>query len=111
MTMPDAFNRWSQIVRRPGAVEIQAHHAIDVPAISDELPYSDPRPGTRLLVRPIEGDDLPWTIDVTSTQAQAMLEGFLRSGNHVGLRLSWRSRGFGTRRKDTIHLRPVRPDE
>lgn len=109
--MPDAFNRWSQIVRKPGAVQILAHHAIDVPAIAGDLTPSDARPGTRLLVRPIEGDQLPWTIDVTSTQAQAMLEGFLRSGNHVGLRLSWRSRGFGVLRKDTIHLRPVRPGE
>jgi hypothetical protein len=109
--MADGFNRWSQIVRRKGAVEIQAHHEIMVPPIGGETETSPARAATRLLVRPLEGEDLPWHLDVTSTQVRTMLEGFLATGNHVGLRLSWRSRGFGSTRKDTIHLRPLRPGE
>lgn len=109
--MADAFNRWSQLVRRKGAVEILAHHEIAVPPLGGETETSPARAATRLLVRPLEGGDLPWHIDVTSTQAQAMLEGFLATGNHVGLRLGWKSRGFGVRRKDTIHLRPLNPEE
>ena len=109
--MADAFNRWSQIVRRKGAVEILAHHEILIPPIGGETDTSPPRAGLRLLVRPLEGTDLPWHFDVTSTQVRAMLEGYLATGNHVGLRLSWSSRGFGSKRKDTIHLRPLQPGE
>jgi hypothetical protein len=48
-----------------------------------------------------------FTIDVTSTQAMAMLEGFLGSGAHAGKILSWRARGFGVRRKDSIRITPA----
>lgn len=106
-----AFNRWSQIVRTPGAVQVLGHHAIDVPALGSELPYTDTRPGIRLLVRPIGGSPDCWTIDVTSTAMHAMLEGFLQTGNHAGLRLAWRSKGFGVKRRDTLHLRPLQPGE
>lgn len=109
--MADAFNRWSQVVRGPGAVEIMAWHEISVPPLGTQPPYESARPGIRLLVRPLDDSGAPWTIDVTSTQAMAMLEGFLRTGAHVGQRLSWSSRGFGVLRKDTIHLRPVQQND
>lgn len=100
-------NRWSQIVRTPGAVRILGHHPVDVPPLGEEPPYSSERAGLRLLVQPLSDPNLPWAIDVTSTQVMAMLEGFLATGQHYGMRLSWRSRGFGSLRKDTIHLRPL----
>ena len=100
-------NRWSQIVRTPGAVRILGHHPVDVPPLGEEPPYSSERAGLRLLVQPLSDPNLPWAIDVTSSQVMAMLEGFLATGQHYGLRLSWRSRGFGSLRKDTIHLRPL----
>ena len=100
-------NRWSQIVRTPGAVRILGHHPVDVPPLGEEPPYTSERAGLRLLVQPLSDPNLPWAIDVTSSQVMAMLEGFLATGQHYGLRLSWRSRGFGSLRKDTIHLRPM----
>jgi hypothetical protein len=109
--MADAFNRWSQLVRTPGAVEIMAHHEIAVPPLGSELPYTETRPGLRLLVRPLDGSAAPWTIDITATNVIAMLEGFLRSGAHVGMRLAWSARGYGVRRKDTVRLRPIQAGE
>ena len=102
-----AFPRWSQIARKPGAVQIIGYHPIEVPALGQVPPYNEPRPGIRLLVQPLEGDDLPWTIDITSTKVIASLDGFLRSGNHIGLRFAWRLAGFGVHRRDTLHFRPM----
>ena len=104
-------NRWSQIVRTPGAVRILGHHPVDVAPLGEEPPYSSERAGLRLLVQPLSDPNLPWAIDVTSSQVMAMLEGFLATGQHYGLRLAWRSRGFGSLRKDTIHLRPLNQGE
>jgi hypothetical protein len=104
--MQGPFNRWSQIVRRPGAVEVYAHHPTQVPALGDTLPYSEPRDGLRLLVNQLEGDTPIATIDITSTAAMAMLEGFLANGAMIGKRLAWRSGGSGKFRRDTIHIKP-----
>jgi len=103
----DQFNRWSQIVRKPGAVEITHHHVIDVPPLGQAMPHPQARVGVRLLVRPLEPSLGVTAIDITSTQAIAMLEGFLQTGAHVGKRLSWQARGFGVRRHDTIHIQPI----
>jgi len=81
-------NRWSQIVRTPGAVRILAHHPVDVPPLGEEPPYSSERVGLRLLVQPLSDPNLPWAIDVTSSQVMAMLDGFLGTGQHYGMRLS-----------------------
>lgn len=61
----------------------------------------------KLLVRQLEGDTPIVTIDVTSTAAMAMLEGFLATGTMVGKRLAWRSGGSGKLRRDTIHIKPI----
>ena len=105
--MQGEFNRWSQIVRRPGAVEIIWHHPTEVPPLGEELPYTEARPGVRLLVNQLEGDTPINTIDITSTAAIAMLDGFLKTGAHVGKRLAWRSGGTGRFRRDTIHFKPI----
>jgi len=86
---------------------IQGHHAIDVPPLNQELPNPLARPGIRLLVIPIGGAPATPAIDVTSTAVQAMLEGWLATGAHVGKRLAWRTLGFGVRRRDTLHIRPM----
>jgi hypothetical protein len=103
--------RWSQIVRTPGSTEVQWHQATEVPPMGSEPPVSDARPGLRLFTRPVGATPFYPTIDVTSSAAQAMLEGFLRTGRHVGKCISWQSRGYGVRRKDTIHIRPLQPGE
>ena len=104
-------DRWSQLVRTPGAAQVLGHHPTEVAPLGAATPPAETRSGLRLLVRPITPTDMPWAIDITSTQVQAMLEGFLRSGIHLQQRLGWRSRGFGVHRRDTIHLRPLRPGE
>jgi hypothetical protein len=88
-------------------VELQGHHPILVPPMGQELPMGEGRPGVRLLCRPLEGCPDVSNIDVTSTAAIAMLEGFLATGRQIGKRLAWRSRGHGVLRRDTLHIRPV----
>jgi len=101
------FNRWSQIVRGPGAVTITGHHPVQVPALGDDPLAMDGRPGVRLLTLPLDDSPPIYSIDITSTAAIAMLEGFLSTGAHVGKRLTWRSGGTGRFRRDTIHLKPL----
>lgn len=104
MITDDGFNRWSQLVRTPGAVQLQSSCPIEVPPIAGATETSPSRPGVRLFVAPVEGGPALYTIDITSTQTMAMLEGFLASGTHVGKILSWRAKGFGVLRRDTIRL-------
>jgi hypothetical protein len=79
--------------------------------LGSPYPPTETRPGTRLIVQPVSSPELPWSIDIVSTQVQAMLEGFLSTGVAINKRLGWRSRGFGSQRKDTIHLRPMNQAE
>lgn len=94
-------------MRTPGAVRVLSHHDCDVPPLGAATPPAETRAGLRLIVQPLTPADLPWSIDITSTKVQAMLEGFLRSGIHVNQRLGWRSKGFGVHRRDTLHLKPL----
>jgi hypothetical protein len=57
---------------------------------------------------PVAGEEYFPVIDVTSTAAIAMLEGFLRSGVGVGRVIGWHGRGRGKRRRDTIFIRGQR---
>jgi len=100
--------RWSQIVRTPGAVEVYWHQPREVPALGTQEPTALRRPGTRLFVRSLEGTEPFTTIDITSTATRAMLEGFLATGVHVRHSLSWRSHGYGPRRRDTLTIRPLK---
>lgn len=101
----DEFNRWSQVVRGRGAVEIVGHYPIEVPPIGEPATDSNGRPGVRLLVRPLESEPTSSAIDVTATAVIAMLDGFLQTGAHIGKRFEWSARGFGSRRRDTLILR------
>lgn len=94
-------------MRKPGAVEVTHHHVIDIPPLGQAMPHPEARVGLRLLVRPLESSPDVRAIDITSTQAIAMLEGFLQTGAHVGKRLSWQARGYGVRRHDTLHIQPI----
>lgn len=104
MVTNDGFTRWSQVVRSPGAVTMHASAPIEVPPIGGATDSNPARPGVRLITMPVEGGPQHYVIDIVSTQAQAMLEGFLASGVHIGKRLSWRSKGYGVLRKDTIRI-------
>src|SRR5580658_29963 len=101
------MDRWSQIVRSQGALMIHAHHSVDVPPLNQSLPNDLARPGLRMYVTPIGGLPATPIVDVTSSAVIAMLEGWLVSGAHVGKRLDWQTKGFGRRRRDTLHIRPL----
>lgn len=105
--MAGEFTRWSQEVRRPGAVEVLAHHDSSIPRMGDEAGSADVLPCKRLYVRDLDATRGLSVIDVTSTAALAMLEGFLHSGAHVSKSIGWRSRGYGRLRRDTFHIRPL----
>lgn len=92
------------MVRSPGAVQVFASAPILVPPIGGATVENPARPAIRLITMPIAGGPQLYVIDVVSTQAQAMLEGFLANGLHVGKMLSWRSKGYGVLRKDTIRI-------
>ena len=102
----DDLARWSQIVRQPGAVVIGGFHPTLVPPLDTTAPEAAPRAGIRLLVTPVDGIPAVPAIEVTSTAVIAMLDGFLANGVHVGKVLSWRSAGFGSRRRDTLRITP-----
>lgn len=62
---------------------------------------------TRLFTTRLDKDSPAMHVDVTSQQPAAMLEGFLMSGAHVGKAITFRARGRGPRRRDTIHIKPI----
>lgn len=105
--MADLTDRWQQIVRTKGATHVIGHHAVEVADLTSDPTNPTKRPGVRLLVQPIA----PWypgyTIEVTSSAAIAMLEGFLHQGLTLGRRLGFETRGFGPRRRDTLHIKPL----
>lgn len=103
----DGFNRWCQLVRTPGAVLMHGNLAVEVPPIGGVTDAAPARPGCRLITMPLPSGPPLFTIDITSTQTQAMLEGFLGTGVYIGKVLSWRARGFGVRRKDTLRITPA----
>jgi hypothetical protein len=100
----DGFARWCQVVRSPGAFQIHVAHSTLVPPEGGATASSQPRPGVRLLGQPIQMVNPAYAIDMTSTAGMAMLEGFLAMGHHVNREISWSSRGWGVRRRDTIRL-------
>ena len=103
--------RWSQIVRTPGAVEVYWHQQTEIPALGTDPPSDVMFPATRLFVRPLDSTPPYTTLDVVSSATRAMLEGFLQSGIHVNRRIGWKAQGWGVRRKDTLHIRPLKPGE
>ena len=102
--MDDGLHRWSQLVRKPGCVLVHGWHPVQVPALAGQPAGELGRPGIRLLVTPVSGAAGVNAIELTSTAAIAMLEGFLASGIAIGKRLSWQSRGAGVHRRDTIQI-------
>lgn len=103
--MDDQIDRWSHLVRAPGTVRLHGHFSIVVPPEGAGFDETNARPGLRLMVEPVATSRPVHLIDITSSAVQAMLEGFLQSGVATGKLLSWQSRGFGRRRRDTIRLR------
>src|SRR6266851_8760988 len=100
----DDRTRWAKIVRGEGAVIVYGHHEIEVPPEGGLAVGERGREGLRVLCQPVGATPPIFAIDVTSTAARAMLEGFLGSGVLVGRRLSWSSKGYGHRRRDTVKI-------
>jgi hypothetical protein len=102
--MSDGITRWSQVVRTPGSFLVRGAHPVEVPALNQPTIGTETRPGVRLIGEPVQMVNPSYTIDVTSTNAMAMLEGFIALGQHVNRELAWSSRGWGVRRRDTVRL-------
>lgn len=100
----DTLTRWSQIVRTPGSFLVRDIYPVNVPPLGEDPPYSSTRPGIRLVGEPVAMTSPAYTIDMTSTATIAMLEGFVRQGLHINRVISWSSRGYGVRRRDTLIL-------
>ena len=100
----DTFTRWAQTVRKPGSFLVHDAYAVQVPPLNSQPPYPELRNGVRLVGHPVDMSSPAFTIDVTSTATMAMLEGFIAQGKHIGKVVSWSSRGYGVRRRDTLIL-------
>lgn len=85
-------------------VEVQAHVAGHLPAMMKGA--TDPKliPTTRLFTRRLDKVTPAAYVDVTCSQPQAMLEGFLRTGSLIGKAVTFRASGRGPTRRDTIHI-------
>lgn len=85
-------------------VEVQQHTAGELPAqIKGE---TDPKliPTVRLFTRRIDKQSPAVHVDVTCSQPQSMLEGFLQTGRLIGRAVTFRASGRGRTRRDTIHI-------
>jgi hypothetical protein len=107
--MDDPLDRWSQLIRRPGTVRLHGHFSTSIPPEGAGFDESSSRPALRLMVAPVATARPVHLIDITSTAVQAMLEGFLQTGVATGKLLSWETRGFGPRRRDTVRIRSRLP--
>jgi hypothetical protein len=100
----DSVARWCQVVRTPGTFRVHGSAQVQVPPLGGATTADPARAGVRLLGQPVAMATPADAIDMTTTSAIAMLEGFLALGRHVNRELSWTSRGWGVRRRDTIRL-------
>jgi len=88
-------------------VEVQAHVAGELPAMMKGATEPKHLPTTRLFTRRLDKSTPAAYVDVTCSQPQAMLEGFLRTGSLIGKAVTFRASGRGPTRRDTIHIKRV----
>lgn len=86
-------------------VEVQAHVTGALPAMMKGATEPKLLPTTRLFTRRLDKPSPAAWIDVTCSQPQAMLEGFLRTGSLVGKAVTFRAAGRGATRRDSIHIK------
>ena len=89
------------------SVEVLAHSSGELPSQLEKDAAPVPLPATRLYTRRLDKPSRMSYVDVTTKQVQAMLDGFLRLGTIGGKAITFRSRGQGPNRRDSIHIRPI----
>ena len=85
-------------------VEVQAHVSGELPALMKGTTEPKLLPTIRLFTRRLDKTTPAAYVDVTCSQPQAMLEGFLRTGSLIGKAVTFRASGRGPTRRDTIHI-------
>jgi len=88
-------------------VEVFAHSSGELPAMLGKDTAPTPLPTIRLYTRRLDKPSKMTHVDITTTQVQAMLDGFLRLGTIGGKAVEFRSRGQGPTRRDSVHIRPI----
>jgi hypothetical protein len=86
-------------------VAVQAHVSGELPAMMKGATEPKLLPTIRLFTRRLDKTTPAAYVDVTCSQPQAMLEGFLRSGALIGKAVTFRASGRGPTRRDTIHIK------
>ncbi len=86
-------------------VEIRQHTVGELPAMMKGATEHKMLQTTRLFTRRLDKPTPATYVDVTCSQPQAMLEGFLKNGSLVGRAVTFRASGRGPTRRDTIHMR------
>lgn len=85
-------------------VEVQQHTAGELPAMMKGATEPKPIPTVRLFTRRLDKLSPATHVDVTCSQPQAMLEGFLQTGRLIGRAVTFRASGRGRTRRDTIYI-------
>ena len=85
-------------------VEVHQHSTGDLPAMMKGASEAKLIPTVRLFTRRLDKQSPATHVDVTCSQPQAMLEGFLQNGRLVGRAVTFRASGRGPTRRDTIHI-------
>lgn len=88
-------------------VEVFAHVPGELPALLGNDTTPTPLSTIRLYTRRLDKPSKMTHVDVTTTQVQAMLDGFLRVGTIGGKAVEFRARGQGAQRRDSIHIKPI----
>ncbi len=98
------FNLLMPFRRHKLTVEVLAQVNGELPAMMKGATEPKLLPTIRLFTRRLDKVSPAAYVDVTCTQPQAMLEGFLRSGALIGKAVTFRATGRGPTRRDTIHI-------
>jgi hypothetical protein len=88
-------------------VQVQSQVSGELPAMMKGATEPKMLPTIRLFTRRLDKQTPAAYVDVTCTQPQAMLEGFLRSGSLIGKAVTFRASGKGPTRRDTIHIKRI----
>jgi hypothetical protein len=85
-------------------VEVQQHAQGELPAMMKGAGEPKLLPTVRLFTRRLDKTSPASYVDVTCSQPQAMLHGFLQNGALIGRAVTFWATGRGPTRRDTIHI-------
>jgi len=105
ITLAKPFNLLMPFKGHQLTVHIRQHTVGELPAMMKDATEPKMLPAIRLFTRRLDKQTPATYVDVTCSQPQAMLDGFLKNGVLGGRAVTFRASGRGATRRDTIHMR------